>query len=283
MTWLLRGLAVVFALGAIIAGLIGYRLSSEPPPAPPPAAPTFSAVQAAKPLTAGTPIQADDITLASVSSKPAGSFEAANLVVGQKPTTNVAIGEILNQAHFRSTAGHFQQSLRPGERAIAIKVDEVVGLGGFAQPGDRVDVLLYVRGSQETANASLAQVVLADARLLAFGESVQAGAGETEGVAGKATEKAAGRPRPATAAVLAVPENAASRLMLAANSGVLRLSLRPADASTNKTNDSPYLVHLAELAQAARPAAPKAATRSREATAIVVHEGDAVRTIGAPR
>ncbi|HZX30004.1 MAG TPA: Flp pilus assembly protein CpaB, partial [Rhodocyclaceae bacterium] len=248
MTWLLRGLALVFALGAIVAGLIGYRLSSEPPPPPPQAPPTVTAVRTLKPLTAGEPIRAEDITLASIAARPAGSFESAEMVVGQKPAANVAAGEILTKSHLRQSTGQFQELLRSGERAIAIKVDEVVGLGGFAQPGDRVDILLYLRGAQETANASSAQVVLSDVRLLAFGDTSQAPAGQIEEAAGRLADKTSGRSRSAASAVLAVPEAAASRLMLAANSGNLRLSLRPAGESTAKADDSPYLIHLATLA-----------------------------------
>lgn len=283
MTWLLRGLALVFALGAIIAGLIGYRLSTEAPPPPPPPAPPAAAIRTLKPLTAGEPIRAEDITLASVTSKPSGSFDTPEMVIGQKPATHIAVGEILTKSHLRPSGGRFQDNLRPGERAVAIKVDEVVGLGGFAQPGDQVDVLLYLRGTQETANASSAQVALSDVRVLAFGETVQASPGENETAAVRVAEKAGSRPRSAASAVLAVPENAASRLMLAANSGILRLSLRPAERTPVTAVDSPNLIHLTELAQATRPAAPKPVTRPREAVPIVLHEGATVRTIGMPR
>ncbi|HJW24517.1 MAG TPA: Flp pilus assembly protein CpaB [Rhodocyclaceae bacterium] len=286
MTWLLRGLALVFALGAIIAGLIGYRLSTQPPPPAAPAPPPATAVQTLKPVAAGIPIRADDVGLVQVAAKPAGSYGEPAQVIGQRPATSLAAGEILTSAHFPSQGSHVQRQLAPGERAVAIKVDEVVGLGGFAEPGDQVDVLFYLRGTQETANASSAQVVLSGVRLLAFGEALQPAPGGSEGAAGLATEKIAGRSRPATSAVLAVPEDAAARLMLAANSGTLRLALRPADAAT-RVAEAPHLVHLAELAQAARPMpaapAPAPKARRREAAVILVHEGDAIRTVGAPR
>ncbi|MBS1188250.1 MAG: putative Flp pilus assembly CpaB [Rhodocyclaceae bacterium] len=294
MTWLLRGLAIVFALGAIIAGLIGYRLSTQPPPAPAPAAPTVSAIHSLKPLAAGQPIRAEDVALQPVASKPADSFGAPTQVVGRKPLTDIPAGQILTQAHFPSTSGHLQPGLRSGERAVAIKVDEVVGLGGFAQPGDRVDVLLFLRGSQETGNASSAQVVLSGVRLLAFGEAVQIPeGGDSEGVASRTAEKVSGRPRTVGSAVLAVPESAAARLMLAANSGALRLSLRPAEANATAPAEAAHLIRLGELAQAApapRPGqvqAPAPAARPapapRQTDTILIHEGDAVRTIGAPR
>ena len=75
--------------------------------------------------------------------------------------------------------------------------------------------------------------------------------------------------------------------MLAANSGTLRLALRPAGAAVTRVAEAPRLIHLAELAQAApsKPAAPSPAAKrgSRESTVILVHEGAAIRTVGAPR
>lgn len=301
MTWLLRGLALVLAIGAIIAALIGYRLSSQPAPPPAPPAPTETVIQAAKPLKAGQPIGAEDIALATVTAKPAGSFAAAAQVVGQTPLLDVAAGETLTRAHF-PTPGQLARGLREGERAVAIKVDEVVGLGGFAQPGDLVDVLFYLRGSGETRNTSSAQVVLAGVRLLAFGDAVrQPGGGEGEAAAptSRAAEKVAGRAKAITSAVIAVPEAMAPRLMLAANSGNLRLSLRPIEAAapapapaspapaTAKAPAAPaaepHLIHLAELAQA-KPAEKKEAAKSRGAApGVVMHEGETVRSLGAPR
>lgn len=279
MTWLLRGLALLLAIGAIVAAFVGYRLSTQPAPPAPAAAPPESAVQSLKALRAGEPIRAEDVALRPVTAKPAGSFAAPAEVVGQIPVANVAAGETLTRAHFPATDGQLRRSLRAGERAVAIKVDEVVGLGGFAQPGDAVDVLLYLRGSQETANASSAQVVLANVRLLAYGESVQLPPLEGEGAAARAADKLTNRPRATTSAVLAVPEAAASRLMLAANSGTLRLSLRPAEPAAAA---DPHLVRLAELAQAARPAAEKPAARGPGAPAVVIHEGAAVRAAAVP-
>ncbi|WP_265944060.1 Flp pilus assembly protein CpaB [Dechloromonas sp. A34] len=284
MTWLLRILAILFTVGAIIAGFVGYRLSTQPPPPPPPAAaPAEVAVESLRAVPAGTPLRAEDIGVKQVSVKPKGSFATPAQVLGQTPSANIAAGEILTRAHF-AVSGQLQRNLHPGERAVAIKVDEVVGLGGFALPGDRVDVLFYLRSSLETKNTSSAQVVLADVRLLAFGESVQAAATEDDGNTGRKPEKTSSRTRETTSAVLAVPAAAASRLMLAANSGNLRLALRPVEPLA-ASPAPPHLVHLGELAQAAPPPPEKATTTRREALpspAILIHEGDTVRATRIP-
>lgn len=281
MTWLLRGLALVLAIGAAVAAFVGYRLSTQPVPAPL-AVSTEAAVHAAKPLAAGQVIGAADLTLKPVASRPPGSFVSPAQVIGQAPTAEVPAGEMLQRAHFQSS-GPLLRSVHAGERAVAIKVDEVAGLAGFAQPGDRVDVLLYLRSSQETANTSSAQVVLSDVRLLAYGESVQAAPGEGENAVARSAEKLSGRPRSHSSAVLAVPEAVASRLMLAAGSGSLRLALRPpTPAATGQPPAQPYLVRLAELAQATAPAAAKPQAKRAAVPSILIHEGATVRTVGAP-
>lgn len=282
MTWILRGLAILLAIGAIVVAFIGYRLSTQPPPARP-VIPVESVVQSLKPLRAGEPIRPEDVALRPVPTKPAGSFGALTQVVGKAPIADIAAGETLTGALFPAE-GSLLRGLYAGERAVAIKVDEVVGLGGFAQPGDRVDILLYLRGTQETGNASSAQVVLSNVRLLAYGESVQPPA-EGENMAARtsgAAEKLTGRSRTTTSAVLAIPEAAAPRFMLAANSGVLRLALRPAERTTPAPDQNANLIHLSELAQAARPAAGKQPTQGAGAAAILIHEGETIRAAGIP-
>jgi pilus assembly protein CpaB len=281
MTWLLRGLALVLAIGALVAAFVGYRLSTQPPPGPP-VAPTEMAVHAARPLPAGQVIGAADLTLKPVASRPAGSFVSPGQVIGQAPTAEVPVGEMLLRAHFQAS-GPLLRSVHAGERAVAIKVDEVAGLAGFAQPGDRVDVLLHLRGTQETSNVSSAQVVLSDVRLLAYGESVQAPPGEGDNAVARGAEKLAGRPRSHSSAVLAVPEAATARLMLAASSGSLRLALRPpAAAAAGSPAEPARLVRLAELAQAERPAAKPQSGRPAAAPSVLIHEGVAVRAVGVP-
>jgi pilus assembly protein CpaB len=278
MTWLLRGLALVLAIGAVVAAFIGYRLSTQPAPAQPAARPAETAVHAAKPLRAGEVIAAADVAAKPVAARPSGSFAAPAEVIGQAPAVDIAPGEVLQRSHFQANAT-LTRALRPDERAVAIKVDEVAGLGGFALPGNHVDVLLYLRGSQETGNATTAQVVLTDVRVLAYGEAVQQAPAEDNAVA-RGAEKLAGRPRTHTSAILAVPAAAASRLMLAANSGTLRLSLRPATVPAQAADPS-NLIRLGELTHATRPDVAKPVTKAA-APAIVIHEGTAVRAVGVP-
>lgn len=289
MTLLLRILAVAFAIGAVVAGIIGYRLSNQPEPVPSAvqAPPAENVVEVAQPLRAGEPIIADNLVIRQLPARPAGAFATPQQAVGLVPLTDIAAGEILNKSQLVSP-GQLQRHLHPGERAVAIKVDEIVGLGGYAKAGDLVDVLLYLRPSQETKNASSAQVVLAGVRLLAFGESVQGApsvepsAAEAAGVS-KPQDKSAGRAKAVTSAVLAVPEAAAPKLMLAANSGNLRLALRPVEGSKAAVAASDaQLIRLTEIAGTAKPESKPSAPRRPAAPAVVIHEGESVRTAQRP-
>lgn len=292
MTLLLRLLAVAFAIGAVIAGIIGYRLSNQAESVPGKAhtPPAEHVVAVAQSLRAGTPVIAEHLIVREVPSRPAGSFSAPQEAIGLVALNDIAAGEILNKSQLVSP-GKLQRHLHPGERAVAIKVDEIVGLGGFAQPGDLVDVLLYLRPSRETANTTSAQVILSGVRLLAFGESVQetqAAEPSATGTAGasRTPDKQANRARTVTAAVLAVAEADAPKLMLAANSGNLRLALRPVgDSTSGAAADEARLIRLGEIAGRAEPAGNPAAPHAPHAPvapAVVIHEGESIRTTPRP-
>lgn len=292
---LLRVLAFFLLIGAIAVAVIGYRLSTRSD-AVQSAPATEPVVRAAVSVRAGQAIRASDMIVERAASRPAGSFSAPDQVVGQVAGADIAAGMVLTRAHFQIES-HLLRGLHAGERAVAIKVDDVAGLGGLARPGDRVDVLLYLRGIKETGDTTSAQVVLADVRLLAYGEAVQRSPMEEESALPVKTGKVSGKSsRSPNSAVLAVPEAAASKLMLAANSGNLRLSLRPLAATTApaatavKTDHvatfaAPrHLVRLGDLLPNKESGAVAAPHKDAVAVQprIAIHEGDIVRSVGRP-
>jgi pilus assembly protein CpaB len=154
---------------------------------------------------------------------------------------------MLLSSHFPSYS-QLALSLHPGERAVAVKVDEVVGAGGFIEPGDQVDVLLFLEADQETGKNSSAQVVLSKVRVLAFGNMLDSPeeqtaaaddqsdllekaktstANEATGKRKKKEEEPDGKK--SKTAVLAIAESDTSTLMLAESSGRIRLALHGAE------------------------------------------------------
>ncbi|MDA8260806.1 MAG: Flp pilus assembly protein CpaB [Betaproteobacteria bacterium] len=281
--WLLRILALILALGAVGAAVIGYRLSTAPAPRPASRAAVSQVVEAKRNLLAGAIVQPGDVALEAVAQPPLGSFSSTAAVVGKTLATDVLAGTAL-QSPDLAVLSPLAEDLHPGERAVAIRVDDVVGLGGFARPGDAVDVLLYLRAGQETANVSSAQMVLENVRLLAYGSQLQTDQPASDksvlSRAGRSDAAKTGGPQTGSlSAVLAVPAGMAAKLMLASNSGLLRLALRPAaSAAGGKAShvEPDRFVRLAELTGAqVRPAGKPYRARS----SVVVYAGDSAHSI----
>jgi pilus assembly protein CpaB len=100
--------------------------------------------------------------------------------------------------------------VRPGMKAVTIRVNDVDGVGGFVLPGDHVDVALTRQVDKENAST---QVVLQDARVLAIDQV--------------ADERVA-NPAVAKSVTLEVDTVAAQKLGLAGTVGTLSLLLRKA-------------------------------------------------------
>lgn len=242
----LIGLAVLLAL---IAFMIGRK-----PAAPVTAAPithnevqAITVVEAVARLPAGEPISANDLRLAQRTSPVAGAATSIAAVVGKVPVQDIAEGSPVSSS---ALAQGFSLQLRPGERALAVPVDELVGAGNRILPGDFVDVFLNLRNAQPSINspaeAAQTRLLLSRLRVLSYGQQDIAPvaseatsnseadtrndprAADITGSGGSHSSNEA--PQPARSAVLAVPVADANRLLLGAQQGKLFLALRnPAD------------------------------------------------------
>ena len=168
------------------------------------------AVVAFSPLPQGEAIAETAVKLVPVSIPPAEGFSRLEDVVGKVPVAKVHVGEPLLQRHF-TEASALSRALGEDERAVAIPVNEVVGVGGLIEPGDLVDVLVYVSADGRQVKHSQAQAVLERVRVLTSNRD--------------ATGQRSNR-----TAVLAVPVKDVPRLVLASNAGQLRLALHGAQA-----------------------------------------------------
>lgn len=238
----LKILAGVLALGAVIVALIGIRLSGTPsaPAATAASAPAPAAsarfVVAARDIQAGRMLESADLQLETAATAPQGSLGSTQQALGQVSSRDITKGApVLMDALAPESLSAL---LQPGERAVAVQVDEVIGVGGFAKPGDFVDVLQFMGATRENQDTSFAQVLVRRARILTFGDATQIDQAPTT-ASGQATQEAMRetgaqaalqareRRQSLRSAVLAVRESDASALMLAANTGLLRLALRP--------------------------------------------------------
>lgn len=215
-----RNLAIAMILVALGLGFFALRLvkdlrhTDEVEVADPRGA-LAKVVVAIAPIEEGKAVEPEVLSLEAVSLIPDGSFQKLDDVVGRKVYQPVAKGEPLLSRHFRPP-GPVASRIKPGERAIAVKVDGVIGLGGFIQPDDRVDVLLYLARDQREISDTQARVLLENIRVLAYGANLER----------REQDEKEDSTNNARTAVLAVPEADVDRLMLGASKGSLRLALR---------------------------------------------------------
>jgi len=229
-------LAVLLILGAGIAGYLGYKTTVEAQTLAESA--TLQAQKVKEAAAQGVPgkvpvvvlrqavaafheISAEDVTLDYLKVAPPATYRTLDEVLGQPVQVALEVGSLLNQTHLRP-GSEIARLLRPGERAVAIPIDEVIGGGGFVQPGDLVDLLLFLRG--ESGGKDSAQIVMQSVRVLGFGSEIISQAGGTVTPDEKA--RSADRARARTA-VLAIAEADVTRLMLASSLGTLRLAIVP--------------------------------------------------------
>jgi pilus assembly protein CpaB len=104
--------------------------------------------------------------------------------------------------------GGLSATLAPGKRAITVRVNDVIGVAGFALPGSWVDVLVSARDAR---NEPFSKIVLERVKVLAVAQ-------ETAGDPAK--------PKVVSAVTLELTPAESERLDLARSVGSLSLALR---------------------------------------------------------
>jgi pilus assembly protein CpaB len=300
-------LAGVLLLGALIAGYWGLVLSRPEPVAavaPPvinnaPAAaiedPTRQPVVVlAHDVPPFVALTAADLTVEKLKTVPAGSLTSLEQAVGRTPWRALQAGTWLTEESF-SAGGNLSRMIRADERALAVAVDEVTGAAGQLNPGDYVDVMLYLRSENGNPQPS-AQTVIPALRLLGVGDQLGLTNDGTPGspVPVTAEDKAKQQQGRASArtVLLAVPEQLMSRLVLAVQAGSLRLAVRSADeqrlsqywagdsdSAQNLDNAKRDLYQFNQLAQTAPPISsfnPTAARGTPRRAGVEVIRGNQV-------
>lgn len=232
--------AVLLVLVSLALGwyawVLGKRAVAPQPTQTLPAG--VAVVVAAKPLVSGVAIPADGVKLETHPSRPQGAFDQTSAVVGQVPSENLGVGEVVLSKNLLGGEGGFSHEVQPGERAVALKVDEVSVVGNRLVPKDVVDVYLTLRRSSDEVSDSQAKLLLSDVRVLAVGSRSVQSPTETQGV--KPLQEV---PR---TVVLAVPEKEVSRLALAEENGRLILALKNPTEGERATLTEAERANLAE-------------------------------------
>lgn len=283
----LRIIAVLLALGAIIIGYVGYQTSQQPQPSTQVAQPkvvepkTYPVLVAARPLAAGHTVSASDLTTLELAQHFKDAYTDKQELIGRQLRIDMVKDEIFLPQQL-NLHGPMVNNIRTGERAVAITVDEVTGVGGFITPGDNVDVIFFLPASRQAGPENIARTILTNVRVLAYGNDLEtidkkairersrsqlsdkAGAEVNDsGQEAPDAEKPTGKK--SKTAILAVKADSLPMLFLAESSGRLRLALRgeessgkPAVAQLNEKD----IMRLGQLSDnSSKAAAPGAVTQ----------------------
>ncbi|MCB1422213.1 MAG: Flp pilus assembly protein CpaB [Nitratireductor sp.] len=166
-------------------------------------------------LRFGDTLAADKLKLVSwpKEAMPEGAFTSIEEAVGEgqrKVLKAVAENEPLLEAKLSGEDGRAGLSgiIADGMRAVTIPVDTVKGVGGFVQPGDRVDIVFSQRDRR--SGQQTAKIIMEKVKVLTVDQ-------EADNV---------GSPKVAKTVTLETDAEGAQRLALAAEVGRLSLLLR---------------------------------------------------------
>jgi pilus assembly protein CpaB len=177
---------------------------------------TQSVAVAAVNLSWGTILTKDMIKVTPFlkTSLPEGYFSDPASLVGRVLTSPVKANEPIFETKLAPTSvktGGVAAVVSPKKRAIAVKVDKVIGVSGFIHPNNRVDVLVTLTTGKTPT--SITKTVLENILVLAAGPEFEA----------KAKEE---KPSPVDVVTLEVTPEEAEKLALAATEGKILLVLR---------------------------------------------------------
>ena len=170
---------------------------------------------AAMDLTWGTKLTPDMIKLASIprDALPAGHFNSKDALTERVLVSQLRQNEPITESKLAPTSvttGGVSAVVSPGKRAIAVAGDKVLGISGFIQPGNRIDILVTIRNPGDDSEP-MTKLVLSDVLVLATGTQVQS---------------SEGKPAPVDVFTVEVTPEQAERLSLAATQGRLHFALR---------------------------------------------------------
>lgn len=197
-------------------------------------------------------------TMLDVQDWPAGSVPKGAFLAKDKdallkdPKTNegrvvrvsVLKGEPISEAKLAPAGAQpgLSFAIKEGKRAITVRVNDVIGVAGFALPGNYVDIMVNTVDEAAKAvgdNKTISKIVLEHILLLAVAQE---------------TSQGEGKPKVVNAVTLEVTPDQAEKIDLARSVGSLSLVLRNQIDNTSVTTAGIYKKDL--LKRAAEPEVP---------------------------
>ena len=151
-------------------------------------------------------------------SVPKGAFDDPQKLGGRVLKSSILAGEPLSEAKLApaGTLGGLSALIAEGKRAITVRVNDVIGVAGFALPGNYVDIIVSTETDTPAQDGhrrdrSISKIVLERILVLAVAQEVNRD--ET-------------KPKVVNAVTLEVTPEQAEKLDLARSVGTLSLALR---------------------------------------------------------
>ena len=224
LTKIIAGLLIAIAvLLGIYAWMLGRSTQNAAPVQQTVAASPVPVVITTRVLPAGQPITADALKIRQIGPVPTGAFADPSVLVGRVPAADIpASSPVVAGALVSGLA----EDVQPGERAVAVRVDETNAVGNRLRPGNYVDIFLNLKreGGGTMLDGEISQtqarLLLSKVRVLSFGDATP------DRDSGNTTNGNNGQPSSVRIAVLAVPTAQVDALTLGEASGRLTFALR---------------------------------------------------------
>ena len=218
-TILLSAFVIAALSSYLVYRVVGRQMHQE-------TAATTQILVAAHDLELGAVIKDIDLSTAEwVGPVPKSTLTKKESVVGRGVVSQLYQGEpiVENRLAAVGAGGGLAATIPPGMRACAVKVNDVVGVGGFVVPGMRVDVIISgTELGSAAAQGAKVKTILQNIQVLSAGNNIQ--------------KDQEGKPVQVPVVNLLVTPDQAEVLSLASNETRIQLVLRnPLDTETAKT------------------------------------------------
>ena len=196
------------------------------------------------PLEIGALIKDVDITTAPwPGGPPPNALLKKEEIVGRGVIAAIYAGEPIRAdrlAPIGAGAG-LASTIPMGKRAMALRVNDVVGVAGFVTPGQRVDLLIL--GAAPNGQGTVSKTLLQNIEILSAGQQIQ--------------KDAEGKPIPVPVVNILVSPEEAEVVSLASNHTQIQLVLRnPMDKEDVKTTGALFTKLFADMAPLGAPPPP---------------------------
>jgi len=261
----LVGIAILIAL---IASFGAYRfLSEKSRMAEEARLQTVGIVVALVEIPLGSAIHSNQVAVSAWPKEnyPKDAIADLKSVLGRVARREFLRGEPIVESKLVPTekgGGILSLKIPEGMRAFSVKVNEVVGVGGFVVPDSRVDIVATTALSSRRQQEQVSKMILEDILVLAAGQSI---------------EVKEEKPVTVNTVTLAVTPEEAEKLALASNDGKIQLVMR-GFADSEKVMTS--VIDKAKLLASYRTAPASSSSRSRGSGRVVRRSAP---TVPAPR